>query len=144
MKISSPAFQNNGAIPQKYSCQGQDARPELKIGDVPSAAKSLALIVDDPDAPRGTFVHWVVFNIPPSATEISGDGAPGREGLNSSGRKGWTSPCPPSGTHRYFFKLYALDTDLALDGSADKQSLESAMKGHVVGEAQIMGTYSKK
>lgn len=145
MKVTSNAFGSEEKIPQKYSCQGEDASPELKIEGVPEGAKSLALIVDDPDAPMGTFVHWVMFNIPPATTQIPENGAAGDQGLNSMRQNRWTSPCPPTGTHRYYFKVYALDTRLSLaPEKTDKQALEAAMKGHILGQAELMGTYSKK
>lgn len=144
MRISSPAFGDNGKIPAKYTCYGQDASPELAIEGVPPGARSLALIVDDPDAPGGTFVHWVLYDIPPSTAVIPENGSAGTAGPNSAGERGYNSVCPPSGTHRYFFKLYALDAKLSLEpGSAGKQAVEAAMKGHVLASAQIMATYSR-
>jgi len=143
MKLSSPSFNAGGMIPDKFTCEGEEISPGLAIEEVPAAAKSLVLIVDDPDAPAGTFVHWVVFNIPPSTTAIPENGVPGEQGTNSARGKGYTSPCPPSGTHRYFFKLYALDTALSLGGKTDKAAVETAMKGHVLDQAELMGRYSR-
>lgn len=145
MRISSPAFENGGQIPAKYSCDGQDASPEIAIEGVPSGAQSLAFIVDDPDAPGGIFVHWVMYNIPPSTTIIPENGSAGTQGVNSGGEQGWNSVCPPSGSHRYFFTLYALDTLIPLgqDSAADKRAVEAAMRGHVLATAELMATYSR-
>jgi len=144
MRISSPAFENGGKIPAKYSCDGQDASPEIAIEGVPPGAQSLVLIVDDPDAPGGTFVHWVMYNIPPSTTVIPENGSAGTQGVNSGGEQGWNSVCPPSGSHRYFFKVYALDAVLSLyPQAADKRAVEAAMRGHVLATAEIMATYSR-
>ena len=144
MEIQSPAFENNGYIPSKYTCQGEDINPPLQISQVPQEAKSLVLIVDDPDAPMGTWVHWVVWNIPPKIKEISEKSLPqgAVEGLNDFQKHSYGGPCPPSGTHRYFFKLYALDTILNLDTSSTKNDLERAMKGHILDQAQLIGLYS--
>lgn len=142
MKLTSPAFVHNGAIPSEFTCDGNDLSPPLSISDVPPNAKSLALINDDPDAPVGTWDHWVVFNIPPSTKSIpEGTEPQGTAGKNSWGRTGYGGPCPPSGTHRYFFKLYALDTILNLPEGSTKKDLERAMQGHIVAQAQLMGTY---
>ena len=144
MKLTSTAFQHNGDISSKYTCDGDDASPPLIINDVPKNAKSLALICDDPDAPVGTFVHWVVWNIPPNAAQIPENHKFQSEGITDFGRRGWGGPCPPSGTHRYFFKLYALDTTLNLPPTARKKELEFAMKGHVLAEAQLVGEYTRR
>ena len=145
MKLTSPAFANNGAIPSEYTCDGNDLSPELSISDVPSNSKSLVLISDDPDAPVGTWDHWVVFNMNPSTKEIpKGTEPKGAAGKNSWGRTGYGGPCPPSGTHRYFFKLYALDTMLHLPQGATKKDIEKAMHGHIITQAELMGTYKKK
>jgi hypothetical protein len=145
-KISSPAFQNNGDIPQKYTCDGIDVNPPLKIDNVPSETKSLALIVDDPDAPMGTWVHWVVWNIDPKTAEIQEDAVPKGAllGVNDFRKNDYGGPCPPSGRHRYFFKLYALDRILNLGMTAKKADIESAMKGHILSEAQIIGLYARR
>ena len=145
MKLASSAFQNNGTIPSEYTCDGNDLSPELSISDVPSSAKSLALVMDDPDAPVGTWDHWIVFNIPPSTKEIpKGKEPQGTAGKNSWGRTGYGGPCPPSGTHRYFFKLYALDAMRNLPQGTTKKELEMAMQGHIIAQAQLMGTYKRK
>ena len=118
MKITSSEFKHNESIPRKYTCQGQDINPPLAIEDIPSQAKSLALIVDDPDAPGGMWVHWVVFDMP-LITEIAEDSIPGTQGMNDCNRKDYGGPCPPSGTHRYFFKLSSLDVILILEGTGN-------------------------
>jgi Raf kinase inhibitor-like YbhB/YbcL family protein len=142
MKIMSPDFKNNSAIPSKFTCEGQDISPALLIEDMPEGTKSLALIVDDPDAPMKTWVHWVVYDITP-VNRIEEDSIPGKQGLNDFGRKDWGGPCPPSGTHRYYFKIYALDSMLGLPEGADKRSVEKAMEGHVLGKAELIGLYKR-
>lgn len=144
MKITSPAFKESGMIPSEYTCTGNDISPELIIEGVPASAKSLALIMDDPDAPAGTWDHWVVFNIPAETKNIAKATEPqGNAGMNSWKKTGYGGPCPPSGTHRYFFKLYALDTKLELNQGATKTELLEAMKGHIVAEAKLMGKFQK-
>lgn len=143
MELTSPVFQHHGSIPPKYTCDGDNASPPLAVSDVPKNAKSLALICDDPDAPIGTFVHWVVWNIPSNTSQIPENHKFQNEGITDFGRKGWGGPCPPSGTHRYFFKLYALDTTLSLPPTARKRDLEFTMRGHVLGEAQLVGLYKR-
>jgi len=140
MKISSPSFKNNEKIPSKYTCQGENINPSLLFVEVPGQTKSLALIMDDPDAPNETFVHWVLFNIP-IVEEIKENSFEGIEGVNSSSAMGYIGPCPPSGTHRYFFKLYALDIILNLKKSCKKQDLEKAMKKHILSKAELIGLY---
>ena len=144
MKLTSPAFENNGKIPSEYTCDGSGTSPELNIEDVPKNAKSLVLINDDPDAPVGTWDHWIVFNIPPTTAKIEkGDEPEGLGGKNSWGRTGYGGPCPPSGVHRYFFKLYALDAMLNLKEGAAKKEIENAMQGHIIAKAELMGTYKR-
>jgi Raf kinase inhibitor-like YbhB/YbcL family protein len=145
-KLSSTAFQNNGLVPAKYTCDGNDINPPLFIENVPQGARSLALIVDDPDAPMGTWVHWVVWNINPAMKEIKENDVPkgASFGLNDFKNQAYGGPCPPSGTHRYFFKLYALDTALNLSSGAKKHDVEKAMKGHVISQTQIIGLYKRK
>ena len=143
MKLTSPAFEHNQMISKKFTCQGNDVNPELNIAGIPAGAKSLALIVDDPDAPMGTWVHWVVFNIPPSDVKIKENSIPGIQGYNDFGRNNYGGPCPPSGTHRYFFKLYALDTELDLKEGVKKQELEKAMEGHILVKTELIGLYKK-
>lgn len=142
MKISSPEFEHNGFIPKKFTCQGEDISPALIIEDIPKEAKSLALIVDDPDAPMGMWVHWVVFDIP-LINRIEENTIPGKQGRNDFGRNSYGGPCPPSGTHRYFFKIYALDKKLNLTEGLTKKELEKAMEGHTLGQAGLIGLYKK-
>ena len=130
-------------IPKKYTCDDRDINPSLNIEDLPKETKSLALIVDDPDASMGTWVHWVVWNIPP-AKEILEDSVPGTEGVNDFRKHSYGGPCPPSGTHRYFFKVYALDTKLELSPNSKKRDLEKAMEGHILAKGEIIGLYSRR
>ena len=141
LTISSPAFGQGEAIPARYTCDGNEASPALVIAKVPQAAKTLALIMDDPDAPTGTWVHWVVWNIPAQTGEIAQSGLPPQaaQGKNSWPRTGYGGPCPPSGTHRYFFKVYALDTALHLGHSTCKAVLERAMEGHILAKGGVDG-----
>ena len=150
MKIESPAFKNNTAIPKKFTCDlpaqaGGNVNPHLSFSDMPKGTKTLALIVDDPDAPVGLWVHWMLWNISPDTAEIKEGSVPegAVEGLTSFGRPGYGGPCPPDGEHRYFFKLYALDTELDLPATADKEVLEEAMVGHVLDKAELIGLYSR-
>jgi len=143
MKLTSPAFKLNEHIPDIYSCNGKDINPQLDIEDIPSGTESLALIMDDPDAPIGNFVHWVAFNIPVQ-NKIKPNTEPGVQGKNNFNKNGYGGPCPPGGTHRYYFTVYALDTKLNLSEGSDKKSLEKAMKGHVLDRAKLIGLYSKK
>ena len=142
MKIISPEFENNGFIPKEFTCQGVDINPTLVIEDIHKEAKSLSLIMDDPDAPMGTWIHWVIFDIP-VINRIEKNTIPGRQGINDFGRKNYGGPCPPSGTHRYFFKIYALDKKLNLEEGIHKKDLESAMQGHILAQAQLLGLYKK-
>jgi Raf kinase inhibitor-like YbhB/YbcL family protein len=146
MKISSPAFQNSGTIPAKFSHEAGNVSPPLKIEGAPANAKSLALIVEDPDAPGGLFTHWLVWNIDRKTTLIAEGRAPkgAVEGTNDFGTSGYGGPQPPSGTHRYYFKILALDQTLNLGAGAKRHELEEAMKGHVMAQAQWMGRYSAK
>lgn len=145
MKISSFAFAEGASIPPKYTCDGENISPPLIIGEVPGSAVSLGLIMDDPDAPSGTFTHWVMWDINPDAVEISENSVPegAIQGLNSANKNEYTGPCPPSGTHRYFFKLYALDTKLQLDQNSKVDRLIKAMEGRVVEKAEFLGIYSR-
>jgi hypothetical protein len=146
IKISSAVFKHNELIPAKYTCDGSDVNPPLLIENVPPTAKSLALIVDDPDAPAGTWVHWVVWNISPGTGDIMENTVPSgaEQGLNDFRKRSYGGPCPPSGTHRYFFKIYALDTPLVLGSNTTKAVLEKTMKGHVVAQGELIGLYKKK
>jgi len=144
MKISSPAFAEGQSIPKKYTCDGNDTSPPLAFAGVPPRAKSLALVMDDPDAPGGVFDHWVVWNIPPETLTVAEGKEPkGVNGRTSFRKNGYGGPCPPDREHRYFFKLYALDTTLNLPASATKRDLEKAMQGHIVDQAQLMGKYDR-
>jgi Raf kinase inhibitor-like YbhB/YbcL family protein len=146
MRLTSPAFQNNENIPPKFTCDGENASPPLEISEVPAEAKSLVLIVDDPDAPSGDFVHWTVWNISPEIKLIAENSFPENtfEGTTDFGKPGYGGPCPPSGTHRYFFKLYALDTLLSLDSSAKSEDVEKAMEGHILDQATLIGLYQRQ
>jgi Raf kinase inhibitor-like YbhB/YbcL family protein len=145
MKITSSAFQEGGNIPSKFTCDGGDSSPPLQIAEIPSSAKSLALIVDDPDAPSGLFTHWIVWNISPQTNEIAEGSAPkGVQGTSDVGNAGYGGPCPPPGTHRYYFKIFALDRELNLPSGTKRNQLDAAIKGHVVAQAELMGRYSRK
>lgn len=145
MKIESSAFKNNKLIPKIYTCDGENINPPLIISDVPENAKSLVLIVDDPDAPAGTYVHWTVWNIDPKVTGIPENSVPAGavEGVTDAGRPGYVGMCPPSGTHRYFFKLFALDTTLDLSPSARAGDIEKEMEANILAEAQLVGMYRR-
>jgi len=143
MNLSCPDFANNALMPEKFTCEGEGLSPEFIIEGIPPNAKALALIVDDPDAPGGDFVHWLVYNMPVKE-KIEENSSPGTEGVNTLGETGYCSPCPPKGAHRYFFKIYALDTELGLDKGANKQQLLKAMQGHILAQAELVGLYSKK
>ncbi|MBI2340966.1 MAG: YbhB/YbcL family Raf kinase inhibitor-like protein [Deltaproteobacteria bacterium] len=148
LEIKSSAFDHNASIPQKYTCDGQDISPPLQWSGAPSGAQSFVLINDDPDAPVGTWDHWILFNLPAAtnslAESIKSLPAGTLEGKNSWGKTGYGGPCPPEGVHRYFFKLYALDTALNLKNGAAKREIESAMKGHILAQAELMGRYQRK
>jgi Raf kinase inhibitor-like YbhB/YbcL family protein len=146
LSIASPAFSHNGMIPSKYTCDGADVNPPLSIGNIPEKSWSLALVVDDPDAPVGTWVHWVVWNIGPGTKVIPENSVPkgALQGTNDFRKQSYGGPCPPSGTHRYFFKLYALDASLSLKSGATKAQLEEAIKGHVLAQAELIGLYRRK
>lgn len=143
MKLTSPEFENNGAIPKKFTCQGEDINPALIIEGIPDGTKSLSLIVDDPDAPMGMWVHWVVYDIP-LTSRIEEDSIPGKQGMNDFGRKDYGGPCPPSGTHRYFFKIYALSEVLDLEEGINKKDLEEAIEPHLLDKAELIGLYKKQ
>lgn len=145
MKLTSPAFADQQPIPSKYTCDGTDTIPPLSFEGVPPGAASLALVMDDPDAPVGTWDHWVLWNIPPGTAGVAEGRAPeGVAGKNSWGRTSWGGPCPPDREHRYFFRLYALDVKLGLGAGADKKALLEAIQGHVLAEAQLVGRYDRK
>jgi Raf kinase inhibitor-like YbhB/YbcL family protein len=146
ISVTTPAFQAGGDIPAKFTCNGANMNPELKINGTPNEAKSLVLIVDDPDAPHGLFTHWILWNIDPKTTNIGENSAPvgGIQGTNDFGKRNYGGPCPPSGTHRYFFKIFALDTKLDLKPSARRAELDAAMRGHTLAQGELMGRYSHK
>jgi len=146
MKLSSPAFENNQTIPSKYTCDGEDVSPALEISEAPEGAKSLVLIMDDPDAPMGTWDHWIVWNIAPSISSIEGNSMPegAVQGTNSYGKQPYGGPCPSSGAHHYHFKLYALDTKLELNPSSIKKDVEKAMEGHILDQAELIGLYQRQ
>ena len=151
IKITSSAFAEGGLIPAKYTCDGANISPPLQWEAVPEGTQSIALICDDPDAPVGTFVHWVLFDLPADAGQLTenipadatlANGA--QQGTSDFGRIGYGGPCPPGGTHRYFFKIYALDTQLGLADRVDKARLLSAMEGHILGQGQLIGKYKRQ
>jgi Raf kinase inhibitor-like YbhB/YbcL family protein len=145
VKISSPAFQAGANIPSRFTCDGSDTSPPLQITAVPSGAKSLVLIVDDPDAPGGLFTHWLVWNISPQTSSISeGSAVNGVQGTNDFGNSGYRGPCPPPGVHRYSFKVFALDRELDLRPGAKRGQVDAAMKGHVVAQGELIGQYARK
>ena len=149
--LTSSAFKHEGIIPKPYTCDGADMSPPLVWANVPEKVKSFALICDDPDAPVGNWVHWVIFNIPADTRELkektpTNDTLPNgaKNGVNSWGRHGYGGPCPPGGTHHYFFKLYALDTMLEGKGKITRELLLNTMKGHIVAQCELMGRYSRQ
>ncbi len=151
IEITSTAFDEGGMIPAKYTCDGPNISPPLAWSSVPENTVSIALICDDPDAPMGTWVHWVLFNLPPETKELPEDLPPkeivsngAKQGKNDSRRIGYSGPCPPGGTHRYYFKIYALDTKLDLEPGVVKKELVKAMGGHILGEGQLMGRYQRQ
>jgi len=150
MKLTSPAFRHMSDIPKKYTCQGEDISPPLRIADVPKNARSLVLIMEDPDVPKyiredGMWDHWIVFNIPPQTTEIpEAENPPGTPGRNTRGTNKYQGPCPPDRKHRYFFKLFALDVMLSLKEGSTKKEVESAMQGHILAQAELIGLYEKR
>ncbi len=151
INITSSAFEEGGLIPPKYTCDGADISPPLQWDAVPEGTKSIALISDDPDAPVGTWVHWVLYNLPPDAKELAENTPPdenlpngARQGITDFHRIGYGGPCPPSGTHRYFFKIYALDTMLDLPSRAGKSDLVNAMEGHILAQGQLIGKYKRQ
>ena len=151
INLISTAFENDGMIPSKYTCDGDDISPPLKWDSVPDGTVSIALVSDDPDAPMGTWVHWVLYNLPPDKTELPEafgddetleDGT--RQGITDFGKTGYGGPCPPSGTHRYFFKIYALDTMIDTATVLDKKGLLEKMEGHILAQGELMGKYKRQ
>lgn len=151
IQVTSPAFSEGEPIPSKYTCDGADISPPLQWRNLPEATQSLALICEDPDAPLGTWVHWVLYALPPSVTRLQ-EGVPptevldsgAKQGTNDFKRLGYGGPCPPRGTHRYFFRLYGLDTKLDLGPGANKKDLVRAMEGHILAQGALMGTYQRR
>jgi len=150
-EIKSSAFSNEGAIPSRYTCDGSNVSPPFSWSGAPAETKAFALICDDPDAPAGTWVHWVAWNIPATSTGLKEGTPPAAklpdgtiQGISDFKRPGYGGPCPPSGTHRYFFKIYALNSPLNIPQTGNKAALEAAMAGHTIGEAMFMGTYSRQ
>jgi Raf kinase inhibitor-like YbhB/YbcL family protein len=141
--VTSSAFSDGNFIPSKYTCEGQNISPPISIKAIPSNTKSMVLIIEDPDAASGSFIHWIVWNIK-AEPEIKENSIPGEEGNNSIGKKGYYGPCPPEGTHHYIFKVYALDTVIDPGSKPDKRAIEKAMKGHIVGEGELTGLYKKQ
>ena len=146
MKITSEAFNSGGNIPSQFTCDGSDANPPLRVEGAPAGAKSLALIVDDPDAPSGLFTHWLVWNIDPKTSDIRENNTPSGavQGTNDFGKIGYGGPCPPSGTHRYNFKVFALDQLINLKPGARRAEVDAALRGHIIGQGELMGRYSRK
>jgi Raf kinase inhibitor-like YbhB/YbcL family protein len=150
MKLASPVFKPDGDIPSKYTCDGDDVSPPIEWSDVPPDAATLALICDDPDAPKKDFSHWILFNIPPETGALPENVVPrqelpdgSRQGTNDFGKVGYGGPCPPSGRHRYRFTLYAVDTKIGVSPSSSRRDLEAAMKGHVLETTQLTGAYAR-
>ncbi len=150
IEIHSPTFENNELIPKDYTCDGKDISPPLSWSGIPENTKSLVLICDDPDAPMGTWVHWVIYNMPPASKGLQEGVIPlpdlpydTKQGINDFKKVGYSGPCPPSGTHRYFFKLYALNTKLNLKSNATKNQLLAAMKGHILSQTELIGKYKR-
>lgn len=151
IKLTSSAFEEGGMIPAKYTCDGEDISPPLSWENLPEGTKSIAIICDDPDAPIGTFVHWVLYNLPPETKKLEEnvpvtdklDNGAG-QGMTDFGKAGYGGPCPPSGTHRYFFKIYALDTEIENGNVTNKENLLSAMEGHILSQGQLIGKYKRQ
>jgi Raf kinase inhibitor-like YbhB/YbcL family protein len=143
LRVRSVAFSHGGHIPSKYTCEGDNISPPLEVSGYPANTKSIAVVVEDPDAPKGVYDHWLVWNIPPNEA-IAENSKPGTMGRNSFGNVGYGGPCPPSGSHRYFFKVYALDSELDIEAGADKRKLENAMKDHVLASGELMAHYQKR
>ena len=143
LNVQSAAFSNGGQIPSKYTCEGENINPPIQISSLPENTRSIALIVEDPDAPKGVYDHWIVWNIPPNEM-IRENSRPGISGKNSFGNTGYGGPCPPSGSHRYFFKAYALDRELNIEAGSDKKRLNEAMQDHILSSGELMGRYQKK
>ncbi len=146
MKIKSSSFENNNSIPSKYTCDGEDINPPLEFSDIPDRCQGIALIMEDPDAPGGSWIHWLVWNVSPSSFYVKENSVPegATQGVNSFGNNNYGGPCPPSGTHHYCFKAYALDQKINLDSGADKQDVQDQMEGHIIEEAELIGIYHRR
>lgn len=146
MRLKSPAFEDGTPIPSTFTCNGENHNPPLEFFDIAPEAQSLVLIMDDPDAPMGTFTHWMIWNIPPQTSKFDEGLIPDgcEEGINSAGGRGYMGPCPPSGTHRYFFKLYAINKRLTVSFNITKEELENEIRSALIGKAELMGTYQKQ
>ncbi len=144
LTVTSPAFESNGDIPPKYTCDGEDMNPAVRIGNIPAGTKSVALVMDDPDAPMGTWDHWIFWDMDPAENIDENIEPKAVQGRNSWGRNSYGGPCPPSGSHRYFFKVYALDTMLHLDRDSGKRQLQKAMTGHILDQGELVGRYSRR
>jgi len=142
LTITSTAFKDGGEIPSRYTCEGENINPPLLIDQIPHGTQTLAVIAEDPDAPNGTFDHWIAWNIPPD-TLIEEDRPPGISGKNSAGKTGYHGPCPPSGSHRYYFHVFALDDSLQVESGADRKTVEAAMQPYIIAKGSIMGRYKK-
>jgi Raf kinase inhibitor-like YbhB/YbcL family protein len=142
LAVQSPAFANNGHIPVKYTCDGDDVNPPLDIIDIPEDTQSLAIVVEDPDAPSGLFIHWLVWNLSPGE-QIAEKTTEGVSGINDFGKTGYGGPCPPSGTHHYYFKIYALDKELHLAAGENRAALLEAMESHILASGELMGRYKR-
>ena len=142
LEITSSAFEHEAEIPAEYTCDGEEINPPLHIAQLPENTVTLALIAEDPDASKGIFDHWIVWNIDP-VNNISANSRPGISGKNGAGKTGYHGPCPPSGVHRYFFYVFALDTEIDLPSTANKADLQNAIKGHIIGQGHIMGRYGR-
>ena len=143
LQVNSDSFNHEDHIPTKYTCEGDDINPSLEISEVPEDTETLAIIMEDPDAPNGIFDHWLVWNIAPNEA-IAENSSPGISGINSFGKTGYGGPCPPSGVHRYYFKVFALNKTLDLQAGSDKKALLEAMDGHILAEGEMMGRYAKR
>lgn len=151
MDVKSTAFENGGMIPARYTCDGKNVSPALEWYSIPSGTRSITIIADDPDAPMGTWVHWVYYDIPPETTSLPENVSPrehppsgGTHGVNDFGKTGYGGPCPPGGTHRYYFKIYALDAVLGVTPGATKKQIVKAMEGHILDKTQLMGKYKRR
>ncbi len=142
LQVSSPSFQANGNIPSRFSCEGENISPAISIRDMPPQAQSMAIIVEDPDAPTGTVTHWIAWDMDPSGM-IAEQSSAGTQGKNTKGNNGYMGPCPPSGTHHYHFKVFALDQKLGLPAGSTKEALEQAMQDHIIGSGELIGLYRK-